>query len=122
MEIESISYLAFASLTRRVGAIADSSGMGCAWYAAFDARAFGRIHIHPSDGTFGVSVWHFGTSVWHYEQLPDAFDLFADAEAAMFAKIRRASGRKAVTVSDIPMKMRRGLARNRPATGNAKPY
>jgi hypothetical protein len=122
MEIEPITFATFASRTSCIGVISNSAKEGCAWYAASDARAFGRIYFYPADEAFGFGVLYFALTTWRYEKSPNAFEMFDDAEEALLTEMSRVCGRKTVTVQDTPMRLRFGRGRNRSAIGEAKSY
>ena len=81
-----------------------------------DRRVAGRIYLDAESDAFRYGVLHVVRSGWEIKESPQAFDRLEDAEAGLFAAMRRQSIGKEVTVKDVPPKMRFGKGRMRDAT------
>jgi hypothetical protein len=122
MEIESIPFHPFQSLTSCTHALSDPDNNGCAWFATTDRRVAGRIFLDPKHDAFRFSVLHFVRAEWDVREPSTLYGRYEDAEAALMEAMQAESTGKEVTMKDVPPRMRFGKGRNRTATGNAKPY
>lgn len=113
MEIESIPFTAFYTLTSCTHALNDSDNHGCHWYATTDRRFAGRIYLDAAYEAFRFSQLHFVRSGWEIFESPCIFDQFEDAERALIESLSEKAGMKEVTVKDKPARMRFGKGRTR---------
>lgn len=109
MEIESIPFDRFRTLTNCPPAPNDPDNHGCQWYSTSERRIAGRIYLDPKHEAFRYSVLRVGRLHWQIDESCDDYSSFQDAEAALFAAMRRNCGAKTVTVlEDVPPRLRFG--------------
>jgi hypothetical protein len=113
MKIESIPFNAFQSLTSCTHALSDPENNGCAWFATIDRRVAGRIYLDPKHDAFRISVLHFARAGWDVREPCNLYGRFEDAEAALLDAMRAESGGRAVTVKDVPLRLKYGKGRKR---------
>jgi len=118
MEIESIPYSAFQTLTSCTHALKDPDNHGCAWFATTDRRVAGRIYLDPDNDAFRFSLLHFVRAGWDIREPSYVYASYEDAEASLVDAMRRESIGKVVTVKDVPPKMRFGRGRKRDSDGD----
>ncbi len=121
MEIEAIPYSAFQTLTSCTHALNDPDNHGCQWYATTDRRVAGRIYLDPDDEAFRFSLLHFVRAGWEIDEPRQTFERFSDAETALLAAMRRESIGKAVTLKDVPPRMRFGKGKTRDTVADGDP-
>ena len=118
MEIETVPYSAFQSLTSCTHALSDPDNHGCAWFATTDRRVAGRIYLDPQNDAFRFSVLHFVRSGWDIREPSQLYGRYEDAEDALFAAMRRESVGKEVTIKDMPLRAKFGKGRTPAARGS----
>ena len=108
MEIESIPYSEFKTLTSCNHALEDPDNHGCQWYASTDRRVAGRIYLDPESDAFRFSVLRLLPTGWKAREPSYLFADFEEAESTLLTSMRQDCGGKEVSVKDVPMKLRFG--------------
>jgi hypothetical protein len=113
MEIEPIPFHAFQSLSSCTHALNDPDNNGCAWFATTDRRVAGRIYLDGENDAFRFSLLHFARAGWDVREPSNLYGRYEDAEVALFEAMRAESCGKAVTVKDVPLRLKFGKGRKR---------
>jgi hypothetical protein len=101
MQVESIPYSAFHSLTSCTQALRKPENPGCGWYATMNRRVAGRIYFDAKRDEFFLTVLHFVRAGWEVHEVRDHYASFDDAEAAIIRAMTALSG-KQVTLKSMP--------------------
>lgn len=119
MEIESIPFDSFRTLTNCKPALDDPDNHGCQWYSSTDRRVAGRVYLDPKRDAFRYSVLRVLRDRWAIDESDKHYPAFQDAESALLEAMRRASDAKAVTVrDDVKPRMRFGKREQSQDTAN----
>src|SRR5262245_44223335 len=96
MEIESIPFDTFASLTNCPHALGDRDNHGCQWYATRDRSIAGRIYLDPAAEGFRYSVLRLIENRWKVIESPQTFPAFEETEVSLRSAMRRETGKEVV--------------------------
>ena len=120
MEIESIPYSAFQSLTSCSHALNDPDNHGCQWYVSTDRRVAGCIYLDPESDAFRFSVLRLLPTGWKAREPSYNFEKFDETESALLAAMIREGVGKEVTISDVTPKLRFGRGQKRSAVSDGE--
>lgn len=113
MEVESVPYSAFQTLTSCRHVAHDPDNHGCQWYLSRDRRIAGRVYLDAKHEDFRFSVLNRIASGWDIYEPRKSFEQFTDAERALKEEMLASSGVKPLSHTDATPRLKWGRGRTK---------